>query len=605
MKNKEFIRILFSLFLFVMALLLPFPILKIILFISSYCIVGWDVIFHAILGLRKNFLLDEHFLMSLATIGAFLIGEYPEAVMVMLLYQIGELFTDRATSKSEEEISKLMEIRPDYANLIVNDKEKRVSPDKVKVHDVIVIKSGEKVPLDGIIIEGSSTLDTSSLTGEAMPQSVSQGDSILSGCINLSGTLKVKVSKEFQNSTVHQILELVKNASNKKSHSEKFITKFSKYYTPIVVLIAFVIGILVPLLFSLDFKNYLERALIFLVISCPCALVISVPLGFFSGIGGASRRGILIKGSNYLECLANVDCFVFDKTGTLTHGTFEITDIWTDDISREKLLYYAACSEADSSHPIALSIKKAYGKELPKKKIKKVQEISGLGTRAVVDSREVLVGNHAYMMTNNIKCCEKDTDLSTLYVALDGKVRGTITIDDILKEEALSTIRELKKLGIKKCIMLTGDKENVATRISNELQLDHYYAELLPVDKVTKVETLLKEYCVAFVGDGINDAPVLAVSNVGISMGKIGSDAAIEASDIVIMTDQLKKLPEMLRISRKTLRIVKENIIFALTIKFVILLLGALGIASMWFAVIADVGVSILAILNSMRAFKV
>lgn len=605
MKSKEFMRILFSILLFIIALLVPFPILKIILFISSYFIVGWDVIFHAIKGLHKSFLLDEHFLMSLATIGAFLIGEFPEAVMVMILYQIGELFTDRATAKSEQEISKLMEIRPDYANLIVGNQEKRVSPEIVKVHDIIIIKSGEKVPLDGIIVEGSSTLDTSSLTGEAQPQGVFPGDTILNGCVNLSGTLKVKVSKEFQDSTVHQILELVKNASNKKSNPEKFITKFSRYYTPIVVLVAFIIGILIPLLFSLDFMVYLERALIFLVISCPCALVISVPLGFFSGIGGASRRGILIKGSNYLERLANVDCFIFDKTGTLTHGRFEITNIWTNGISKEELLYYAACCEVDSSHPIALSIKNAYGKELPKKKIEQVQEMSGLGTRAVVNTREVLIGNYAYMMTNHIECREKDTDFSTVYVALDGKIRGIITIADLPKEDVAPTLRELKQLGIKKCIMLTGDKKNVASRMCKELQLDCYYAELLPVDKVTKIEEFLKEYCVAFVGDGINDAPVLAVSDVGISMGKIGSDAAIEASDVVIMTDQLKRLPEMLCISRKTLRIVKENIILALAIKFIILAFGALGIANMWFAVIADVGVSILAILNSMRAFKI
>lgn len=604
MKNKKFIRIVVSIFCFIFALLLSTSTLKIVLFISSYFIVGWDVIFHAILGLRKNFLLDEHFLMSLSTIGAFIIGEYPEAVMVMILYQLGELFTDHATSKSEEEISKLMEIRPDYANLVIQGKEKRVAPDAVKVHDVIVIKSGEKVPLDGVIIEGTSTLDTSSLTGEAIPQSVFQGDLILNGCINLSGTLKVEVTKKFQDSTVHQILELVKNASNKKSSSEKFITKFSKYYTPIVVLIAFIIGILVPLFFSLEFRDYLERALIFLVISCPCALVISVPLGLFCGIGGASRHGILIKGSNHLESLANVDCFVFDKTGTLTQGTFTITDIWTDHITRDELLYYAACCEIDSSHPIALSIKNAYGKELSKEKIKHIQEASGLGTQAIVDMKEVLVGNYAYMITNHIEGCEKKTDLSTIYVAIDGKIRGTMTIDDVLKEDAFSTILKLKKMGIKKCIMLTGDKDNVASRMCNELHLDRYYAELLPVDKVAKIENLLKEYCVAFVGDGINDAPVLAVSDVGISMGKIGSDAAIEASDVVIMTDQLKKLPEMVRISHKTLRIVKENIILALTIKFIILLLGALGFASMWFAVVADVGVSIFAILNSMRAFK-
>jgi len=604
MKNKQFLRIIGSTLLFGIALLLPSSLSRTLLFILSYLIVGIDVIFHALKGFRKNFILDEHFLMSLATIGAFLIGEYKEAVMVMVLYQVGELFTDHATEKSEEEISKLMEIRPDYANLIINGKEKKVSPEDVKVDDVIVIKSGEKVPLDGVIIEGESSLDTSSLTGEVMPQVVSVGDSILNGCINLSGTIHVKVEKVFSDSTVHKILELVKNANNKKSSSEKFITKFSKYYTPIVVLIAAIIAFVVPLFCSLSLKEGMERALIFLVISCPCALVISVPLGFFCGIGGASRCGILIKGSNHLEQLSHINCFVFDKTGTLTKGEFQVTKVLTDRISSGKLVYYAACCERDSSHPIALSIKKFYGKEIPNDKITRVKELQ-LGTKAMVDGNNVIIGNYSFMVENNIDCKEITSEISVIYVAIDGVYQGAIFIDDVIKEEAKDAIFSLKKQGIQKCVMLTGDKKDVAAKVCNALELDDYYAELLPSEKVTKMETLRKDYHVAFVGDGINDAPVLASSNVGISMGMMGSDAAIEASDIVIMTDQLEKLPQMLKISRKTIRIVKENIVFALTIKFLILLLGALGLANMWFAVIADVGVSILAIINSMRAFKI
>lgn len=605
MKHKELIRIISSILLFTIAMLIPNSLLKTGLFIISYLIVGIDVVFHAIKGLRKNFLLDENFLMSIATIGAFLIEEYPEAIMVMILYQIGELFTDHAVEKSEKEISKLMEIRPDYANVLYKGKEQKINPEEVKVGDIIIVKSGEKVPLDGIVIKGESTLDTSSLTGECMPQTIKKKDPVLSGCINLSGSITVKVTKEFKDSTVHKILELVKNATNKKSNSEKFITNFSKYYTPIVVSIALMIAFFIPLVFSLEFTNYLKRALIFLVISCPCALVISVPLGFFSGIGGASRKGILIKGSNYLEKLSQINCFVFDKTGTLTEGSFEVVEIQTQDISKEELIYYAACCEIDSSHPIALSIKKYYGKELPKKEIKHIQEKSGFGTQAMMDNKQIIVGNASYMSEHNIKVPENKAKKSIVYIAIDNKYKGTIIIEDKIKKEAGSTINQLKKLGIKQCIMLTGDKEKVAKSIHEELKIDSYYAELLPAEKVSKVENLLKNYHVAFVGDGINDAPVLAISDVGISMGNIGSDAAIEASDIVIMTDQLQKIPEAIKISRKTLKIVKENIIFAISVKLIILILGAFGFANMWFAVLSDVGVSILAILNSMRAFKV
>lgn len=604
MKHRELIRIIFSAFLFVIGFVLPTSTLSFFLFVLSYLIVGVDVIWKAVCGFGKNFFIDEHFLMSLATIGAFLIGEYPEAVMVMILYQVGELFTDRATEKSEEEIRKLMAIRPDYANLVREGKVEKVAPEDVSVDDIIVIKSGEKVPLDGVITEGESSLDTSSLTGEAIPQERKVGDVILSGSVNLSGTLTVRVTKKFQDSTVHQILELVKNASNKKANPEKFITKFSKYYTPIVVLVACIIAFVIPLLFSLEFQPYLERALIFLVISCPCALVISVPLGFFSGIGGASRCGILIKGSNYLESLANANLFVFDKTGTLTKGTFEVVDVTTWGISLDKVIYYAACAERDSSHPIASSIKKYYGKEISGENIKNVKEMSGFGTMAMVDKKQVIVGNYTSICKNGISCEELESEYSVVYVAVDKKVCGAIFINDTLKDDATSSLLELKKLGVKKCVMLTGDKKEVASTISRELSLDEYYASLLPGDKVAKVESFLKDYRVAFVGDGINDAPVLAVSDIGISMGNMGSDAAIEASDIVIMTDQLKKIPQAVKISRKTLRIVKENIVFALAVKFLILLLGAFGFASMWFAVIADVGVSILAILNSMRAFR-
>lgn len=605
MKKMALIQILSSFSLFVIALLIPSSTLKLVLFITSYLLVGAEVIFHTLKGLGKSFLLDEHFLMALATIGAFLIGEYSEAVMVMILYQIGELFTDHAVERSEAEISKLMEIRPDYAHLLTNGKERKVSPEQVTVDDIILVKSGEKIPLDGIVLEGKSTVDTSSLTGEALPQVVCPGDSLISGCINLSGTLQVKVTKEFQDSTVHKILELVKNASHKKSSSEKFITKFSKYYTPIVVFLAFVIALFSPLLFSLEWRDSIERAFIFLVVSCPCALVISVPLGFFSGIGGASRRGILIKGSNYLEKLSHIDCFVFDKTGTLTKGVFEVTKVESYHITKGELVYYAACCEIHSSHPIAQSIKNYYGKNLPVEKVTQVEENSGLGASATVEQKRVLVGNLSFLIENGISIPKGINEKRTVYVALDGEYCGAIVMNDVVKPEAFSTIQELKKLGIKQCVMLTGDKEEIASSISEELGLDQYYAGLLPHDKVARLEMLLKDYQVAFVGDGINDAPVLSMSDIGISMGELGSDAAIEASDMVIMTDQLHKLTEAVKISRKTLRIVKENIVFAILIKIIILLLGVFGCASMWGAVLADVGVSILAIFNSIRAFQI
>lgn len=604
MKKKEFIRIISSILLLMIALFVPNSIIKIFLFGISYFIIGIDVCFHAIKSLKSDFLLDEHFLMSIATIGAFIIGEYPEAIMVMVLYQIGELFTDHAVEKSKEEIGKLMQIRPDYANLIKNGKEKKVKPEEVKVGDTILIKSGEKIPLDGVVLEGNSTLDTRSLTGESLPRIVKEQDMVLSGCINLNGTLLVEVTKEFQHSTVQKILELVENASSKKATSEKFITKFSKYYTPFVVTASFIIGIFVPFLFSLDYLDYIRRALIFLVISCPCALVISVPLGFFCGIGGASRKGILIKGSNYLEKLAEVDSFVFDKTGTLTKGSFKVVKVHSKKMKEQELVKVAAYSEINSSHPIALSIKNYYGKALKQKEVEQVTEKVGFGTTALFHNKRVMVGNESYMREAHVSIPKIHTLHTIVYVAIDGEYQGAIEISDEIKEEAKATIESLKQLGIQNCTMLTGDKEAIAKQVSHFLALDSYYAELLPTDKVKKVEELLEHQTVAFVGDGINDAPVLAMSDVGISMGNIGSDAAIEASDVVLMTDDLGKIVESLKIARKTLHIVKENIVFAIAIKVLILILGALGMASMWFAVLADVGVSILAILNSMRAFR-
>ena len=561
--------------------------------------------------------------MAVSTIGAIAIGEYPEAVAVMLFYQVGELFQDYAVDKSKRSISELMDIRPDYANVERNGNVIKVKPEEVKINEIIVVKPGEKVPLDGTVIDGNSMIDTSSLTGESVPQSVKKNDRILSGSINQNGTLKIKVEKEFGESTVHKILDLVENASNKKSKSENFITKFAKYYTPIVVILAVMLAIIPPIVLrDGSFVNWLSRALTFLVVSCPCALVISIPLGFFGGIGGASKKGVLIKGSNYLEGLANTEIAVFDKTGTLTEGVFEVQKIVTSkelgfansnfEVGKDELLKLVASCENDSNHPIAISIKNEYNKKYKEKidgtKISDVQELSGRGMSAVVDSKNVLVGNQKLMEERKIQYVQS-TDIGTvLYVAVDGEFVGYIVISDKIKSDSKDAIIELKKNEVNKTVMLTGDKKAVANSVAKELQIDEVYAELLPDGKVEKVEQLLKSKSLkgklVFVGDGINDAPVLALSDIGIAMGALGSDAAIEAADVVIMTDEPSKVGKAIEISKKTMKIVKENIIFAIAVKVIVLVLGACGVATMWEAVFADVGVSILAILNSLRMLR-
>ena len=541
----------------------------------------------------------------------------------MLFYQVGELFQDYAVDKSKRSISELMDIRPDYANVERNGNVIKVKPEEVKINEIIVVKPGEKVPLDGTVIDGNSMIDTSSLTGESVPQSVKKNDRILSGSINQNGTLKIKVEKKFGESTVHKILDLVENASNKKSKSENFITKFAKYYTPIVVILAVMLAIIPPIVLrDGSFVNWLSRALTFLVVSCPCALVISIPLGFFGGIGGASKKGVLIKGSNYLEGLANTEIAVFDKTGTLTEGVFEVQKIVTSkelgfansnfEVGKDELLKLVASCENDSNHPIAISIKNEYNKKYKEKidgtKISDVQELSGRGMSAVVDSKNVLVGNQKLMEERKIQYVQS-TDIGTvLYVAVDGEFVGYIVISDKIKSDSKDAIIELKKNEVNKTVMLTGDKKAVANSVAKELQIDEVYAELLPDGKVEKVEQLLKSKSLkgklVFVGDGINDAPVLALSDIGIAMGALGSDAAIEAADVVIMTDEPSKVGKAIEISKKTMKIVKENIIFAIAVKVIVLVLGACGVATMWEAVFADVGVSILAILNSLRMLR-
>ena len=545
--------------------------------------------------------------MAVATIGAFAIGEFPEAVAVMLFYQIGELFQDYAVDKSKESITNLMDIRPDVAVVKRNGKLETVKPETVKIGEEIVVKPGEKIPLDGTIIDGSSMLDTSALTGESVPRSAKIGEKVLSGCINQSGVLTIKVEKEFGESTVSKILDLVENASNKKSKSENFITKFAKIYTPTVVGIAVLLAIIPPFLLNWrSFSEWLERALTFLVVSCPCALVISIPLGFFGGIGGASRKGVLIKGSNYLELLSKTDIFVFDKTGTLTEGVFEVQKINPVDISEEELLKIAAYAESYSNHPISASIKKAYQKEINQEIIEKTEEISGKGIISQIENKTVVIGNNKIMQEKGIEYKESNDIGTILYVAINNKFAGSIVIADKIKENAKQTIQGLKRNNVSKTVMLTGDKKEIAEKVAKQIEIDEVYTDLLPDQKVEKVEELMKQKTekgkLAFVGDGINDAPVLAISDIGIAMGGLGSDAAIEAADIVIMNDKPSKILEAIKISNKTMRIVKQNIIFAISVKILVLILGACGIATMWEAVFADVGVSFIAILNSLRA---
>ena len=610
--KKNLIQIIISAILFAIGLLVTFSngwITKGI-YIGAYLIVGLEIIIKAIKNIFKGEVFDEHFLMAVATIGAFAIGEFPEAVAVMLFYQIGELFQDYAVDKSKESITNLMDIRPDVAVVKRNGKLETLKPETVKIGEEIVVKPGEKIPLDGTIIDGSSMLDTSALTGESVPRSAKIGEKVLSGCINQSGVLTIKVEKEFGESTVSKILDLVENASNKKSKSENFITKFAKIYTPTVVGIAILLAIIPPFLLKWgSFSEWLERALTFLVVSCPCALVISIPLGFFGGIGGASRKGVLIKGSNYLELLSKTDIFVFDKTGTLTEGVFEVQKINPVDISEEELLKIAAYAESYSNHPISASIKKAYQKEINQEIIEKTEEISGKGIISQIENKTVVIGNNKIMQEKGIEYKECNDIGTILYVAINNKFEGSIVIADKIKEDAKQTIQGLKRNNVSKTVMLTGDKKEIAEKVAKQIEIDEVYTDLLPDQKVEKVEELMKQKTekgkLAFVGDGINDAPVLAISDIGIAMGGLGSDAAIEAADIVIMNDKPSKILEAIKISNKTMRIVKQNIIFAISVKILVLILGACGIATMWEAVFADVGVSFIAILNSLRALGI
>lgn len=598
--------------LFFCAMVLPLPFLaKIILYLMSYVLSGAEVIIKAVKNITKGRVFDENFLMSIATLGAFGTGQYPEGAAVMLFYQIGELLQSMAVYKSRKSIRTLMDIRPDYANLKVGADTKKVSPDTVHIGDIIIIKPGEKVPLDGIVIEGTSAADTSALTGESIPKEIETGNDILSGFINKNGLLTVKVTKEFGQSTVSKILNLVENAAGKKAPTENFITKFARVYTPAVTFGALIIAVVPPLILTgAVFSDWIYRALVFLVVSCPCALVVSIPLGFFGGIGGASKAGILIKGSNYLEALNNVDTVVFDKTGTLTKGVFKVTKISPkNNITEAKLLEYAAIAESFSNHPIALSILKAYGKEVKKDEIEGYSEISGQGVKVKVSGKEILVGNAKLMTSENIPYEKSDLIGTIVHLAIDKKYAGFILISDEVKEDSAKAIKSLREIGVKKIVMLTGDSRAAGEKIGKELGLDKVYSDLLPQDKVEKLEQLSSEKSksgkLIFVGDGINDAPVLARADVGVAMGGLGSDAAIEAADIVLMTDEPMKLCISIKIAKRTKLIVWQNIIFALGVKFAVLILAAVGLASMWAAVFADVGVALLAVINSLRAMKI
>lgn len=577
------------------------------IYLVPYIIIGYDIIIKAARNISHGQVFDENFLMMIATFGAFGVKEFEEAVAVMLFYQVGELFQGYAVGKSRQSISEMMDICPEYANIEENGELKQVDPDDVEIGSIIVIKPGEKVPLDGVIIEGNSMLDTAALTGESVPRSAKAGDEIVSGCVNGSGTLKVKTTKAFEDSTVAKILELVENASSKKARVENFITRFAKYYTPVVTIAAVIIAI-IPSIITGNWGDWITRACIFLVISCPCALVISVPLGFFSGIGSASRIGVLVKGSNFLEAVAEVTTIVMDKTGTLTKGEFKVSEIVPLGISEERLLEIAAYGESFSTHPIAASIKEAYDNKIDTDRIKDVKEISGHGVELLFDGKEALVGNGKLLKSHNIAYEEHKSGGTVVYVAYDNTFAGAIVISDTIKDGAKEAVADMKKVGVKNVVMLTGDRQKAAEEVAKELGIDTVYSELLPSDKVQKVEELLASKTgkekVAFVGDGINDAPVLTRADVGIAMGSMGSDAAIEAADIVLMDDDVRKIASTVKIARKTLGVVKQNIVFALGVKLIVLILGALGIANMWEAVFADVGVSVIAILNSMRVLK-
>ena len=604
----QLVKIILALILFIFAIAaMPAGIAKVIIFLTAYIIAGGDVLIKAVKNIFKGDMFDENFLMVIATAGAFAIKEYPEAVMVMILYQIGEFLQEKAVEKSRRSISRLMDIRPDYANIEINGELTKVNPAEVKKDDIITVKTGEKIPLDGTVIEGHASVDTSALTGESAPKELKAGDSAISGCINTNGLLKIKVEKEFGESTVSKILELVEHAGAKKAKAENFITKFARYYTPAVVAGAFILAVIPPLILHAGFSIWVQRALTFLVISCPCALVISVPLGFFAGIGGASKHGILIKGACYIEALSNPDSVVFDKTGTLTKGTFKVTEIHPEGLTEQELLKMCAHAENYSSHPIALSLKEAYGEKIDSEKIKEIEEIAGNGVKANIEGSEILAGNSNLMKMFNVEFPLIDSSGTIVYTAKNRNFTGYIVISDEPKEDAKLAINNLK-IFANQTVMLTGDSQKTARYIAQKLGIDKFYAELLPAQKVEKLEELIaekeKNKSVIFAGDGINDAPVLTRADVGIAMGGLGSDAAIEAADIVIMDDKPSKIAKAILIARKTMSIVKQNIIFALGIKALFLILGAFGIVTMWGAVFADTGVALLAVINSLRALK-
>ena len=606
-EKKNLIRIIISGLLFALSFIFKTKYVVFGILLVSYIIIGYDVLLKAFRNIKRGKIFDENFLMSIATIGAICISDMREAVAVMLFYQIGELFQSYAVNKSRKSIIELMDIRPDYANVIRNGKHEKVDPNEVNIEEIILVKPGEKIPLDGVIVEGKSLLNTVALTGESVPRSVKENDEVLSGCINNEGILKIKVTKKFGDSTASKILDLVENASNRKSKSEAFITKFAKYYTPIVCGIALVVAIFPPLILKEPFNTWIYKALSFLVVSCPCALVISIPLSFFGGLGASSNIGVLVKGSNYLEALSNVDFVVCDKTGTLTEGVFKVQEINAVGISNEELLKMTAYAESFSNHPISISLKEAYGKKIDSSKVTKAREIVGKGIYAKVLGKDVYVGNDKLLKELEIKIDKVNKTGTVIYTVIDNKYCGYILISDKIKEDSYKMIKSLKKNNISKIVMLTGDRENISKSISNELKLDEYYAELLPQDKVSITEKIMheKDGNLLFIGDGINDAPVLALSDIGVSMGSLGSDAAIEASDIVIMTDEPSKISDVIKISKKTMKIVRENIVFAISIKIAVLILSLLGIATMWSAVFADVGVSVIAILNSLRILNV
>ncbi|MGJ0683087.1 heavy metal translocating P-type ATPase [Flavonifractor plautii] len=608
-QKRMLFRVLASAVLFAVALLLPTEgWLRLFTFLIPYAVIAWDVLWRAVRNIAHGQVFDENFLMSLATVGALATGEYPEAVFVMLFYQVGELFQSYAVDQSRKSITSLMDIRPDYANIEVDGQLRQVAPEDVAVGDTIVIKAGERIPLDGVVLEGTSNVDTAALTGESLPREAQPGDDVISGCVNLSGLLRVRVTKAFEESTVAKILDLVENSSSKKAKAENFITKFARYYTPAVVLAAVALALLPPLFTSIQWVDSIQRALNFLVVSCPCALVISVPLSFFGGIGGASKNGILVKGGNYLEVLAKTELVVFDKTGTLTRGVFNVTAIHPDHCGEAQLLELAALAESYSDHPISRSLKEAYGKELDASRVSNVEELSGRGVRATVDGRQICAGNDKLMEDIGVSWHPCHRVGTTVHVASDGVYLGHIVISDEVKPDAKEAITALKACGVRRTVMLTGDAKAVGESVAQELGLDEVHTQLLPADKVTRVEALLGEVspkgALAFVGDGINDAPVLSRADIGIAMGGLGSDAAIEAADIVLMDDKPSKLADAIRIARRTLAIVRQNIVFALAVKFLVLALSAAGAANMWEAVFADVGVSVIAILNAMRALK-